>query len=127
MNLPEDIRGLPALSIRQPWCEAILRGKDCENRSWHTNFRGRFLIHASKTFEVADYLDLRDEFPRFPDRADIPMGGIVGIATCVDCVDRHPSMWFCGPYAMILEDAERLPFIPCSGRLGFFRPELPAE
>lgn len=39
---------MKALSIRQPWAWLILHGgKDIENRSWNTNFRGRFLIHAA--------------------------------------------------------------------------------
>ena len=38
-----------ALSVRQPWAWAIIHaGKDIENRSWATKFRGRVLIHASK-------------------------------------------------------------------------------
>jgi hypothetical protein len=36
-----------ALSIRQPWAWLIANGhKDIENRSWNTNYRGAFLIHA---------------------------------------------------------------------------------
>jgi hypothetical protein len=39
-----------ALSIRQPWAQAILTlGKCIENRKWDTEFRGRFLIHAGKS------------------------------------------------------------------------------
>lgn len=40
---------MKALSIRQPWAWLIVHGgKDIENRSWHTKFRGRFLVHAAK-------------------------------------------------------------------------------
>lgn len=43
---------MKALSIRQPWAWLIANGhKDIENRTSHTNFRGDFLIHASKKFE----------------------------------------------------------------------------
>jgi ASCH domain len=36
------------LSIRQPWAYLIANGqKNIENRTWLTNYRGPFLIHAS--------------------------------------------------------------------------------
>src|SRR5262245_59918085 len=45
-----------ALSIRQPWCWAILHaGKDVENRNWRTIFRGRFAIHAAKGMTRDEY------------------------------------------------------------------------
>lgn len=47
-----------ALTIKPLWLWAILRaGKDCENRSWNTKFRGRILLHASKTFTEKEYLE----------------------------------------------------------------------
>ncbi len=39
---------MKALSIIQPWASLIATGiKDVENRTWRTNYRGEFLIHAS--------------------------------------------------------------------------------
>lgn len=39
---------LRALSITQPWAGAIAwLGKDVENRTWGTDYRGSLLIHAS--------------------------------------------------------------------------------
>jgi hypothetical protein len=36
------------ISIRTPWWSWILEGgKDIENRSWSTAYRGRVLIHAA--------------------------------------------------------------------------------
>ena len=44
---------MKALSIRQPWAWLIARGvKTVENRTWATNFRGRFYIHASAKFDI---------------------------------------------------------------------------
>ena len=136
MTYPDDIRELRALSIRPPWTEAILHfGKDIENRSRRQSFRGRVLIHAGKTFEFADWNrlrrmhrdDLGSGLTTFPHFSDIPQGGIVGLATVVDCVEWPPSQWFYGPYGLVLEDVQELPFIPCNGMLGFFPPELPQE
>ena len=110
-----DISTLPALSIRQPWCHYILHdGKDIENRTWPTRFRGQVLIHASKTPEDAAYCR----------QIGAPLGGIVGIMNIVDCVTESSSDWFCGPYGFVIEDARSLEFIPCRGALGFFTPDL---
>jgi hypothetical protein len=41
---------MKALSFKQPWAELVLQGKKkIEIRRWNTNFRGEFLIHASKS------------------------------------------------------------------------------
>ena len=104
-----------ALSIRQPWCHRILyEGKDVENRTWRANFRGPFLIHASKKPEgIAECRAL-----------GAPLGGIVGMAEIIDCVDTMESDWFFGPYGFVLANVQALEFIPCKGALGFFRPEI---
>ena len=43
---------LKRLSLRQPYAELVAVGrKTIETRTWNTNFRGKFLIHASKTID----------------------------------------------------------------------------
>lgn len=134
MSLPEF-----AISIRQPWAWLILNGgKDIENRSWPTKFRGRVLIHASKGMTIEEYKEVRDDFlpfeiePFTATRAKITLppfeamerGGIVGEVEIVNCVDVSGSVWFYGPYGFVLRNPKPLPFIPCRGALGFFRPEI---
>ena len=53
---------MKALSIRAPWWFAILHfGKDIENRTWATNFRGTVYLHAGKWFEREEVAwDLED-------------------------------------------------------------------
>ena len=120
---------MKALSIRQPWAWMILNaGKDIENREWCTGLRGRILIHASKgmTAEEWDYAWNYSPSPRHPNPCPmvsfdtIPRGGIVGSVEIVDCVRRHPSSWFFGPYGFVLRNPIVLPFIPCRGQLNFF-------
>ena len=107
---------LKALSIRQPWCYRILnKGKDVENRTWKTSFRGEVLIHASKTIDVGEQLFVRDN--------RLKLGGIVGIMEITDCVTEMESDWFEGRYGFVIENARPLPFIPCKGALGFFKPK----
>jgi ASCH domain len=46
----------PVLTVRQPWAWAIIHGgKDVENRSWRTKYRGPLLIHAGSAFEPDGY------------------------------------------------------------------------
>lgn len=116
-----------ALSIRQPWASLILRaGKDIENRSWPTRFRGRILIHAAKGCtrdELEDALDFAEYACGIRYSADlktIQHGGIVGSVEIVDCVTVSNSPWFCGRFGFVLRDPQPLPLRPWRGQLGFF-------
>jgi hypothetical protein len=139
---------MKALAIRQPYAWLVVHGiKDVENRSWPTRYRGRFFIHASKAIDQDDVRLVNEKLaPRgiaLP--AELPRGGIVGIVTLVDCVQRidipwwrrllcrvigperisgcrQPvaSEWFEGPYGFVLRDARPLPFIPWRGQQSFF-------
>lgn len=53
----------------------------------------------------------------------LPVGGIVGVATVVDVVTESDSPWFVGPWAFVLDDVREVSFVPCRGSLGFFRAE----
>jgi len=119
---------LKAISVRQPWNWLIVNGyKDVENRIWPANLRGRVLIHAG-----ASKSDTNPEALAFIKReyrvADLPdtfeTGGIVGIAEIMDCVRRHRSKWFHGPFGWVLANARRLSFKPCKGQLKFFNPHF---
>lgn len=104
---------IKALSIKQPYPHHIFHdGKDVENRDWPTKGRGWFIVHAGKTSDGALPQSL----------ADVPRGGIVGMARIVDCVTEMDSRWFFGRYGFVLRDAFPVPLIPCKGQLGFFRP-----
>ena len=112
---------MKALSVRQPWAWLIVNGKkNIENRDWPTKFRGRIYIHAGKSMDhdAVDYI--RHEYPDviLPERYDL--GGIVGEATVIDCVDHSASRWFYGDYGFIMASPRPLPFRPYRGALGFF-------
>lgn len=117
---------MKALSILQPWAYAILHlRKDVENRTWRTNFRGRFLIHTGKGFDVDGYdwlnslriIALGIELPK---RDEFPRGGIVGSSVIRDCVQTSESPWFFGPYGFVLQGAKPMSFIPYRGERGWF-------
>jgi hypothetical protein len=115
---------IPCLSIRQPYAWLIVRGiKPVENRTWRTNFRGRVLIHAGVTYPKREYADDFDCYAAqgYPATREEMIGGIVGEAVIVDCVKAHPSPFFMGPWAFVLEQAKAYPkLIPFGGKLGFF-------
>lgn len=116
-----------ALSIRQPWSWLIAHGyKDVENRTWKTRRRGPVWIHAGKSFDREGWAFVRERFPGIPlpAPAEFARGGIVGAARITDCVSRHLSPWFSGPYGFVLADPEPMPLRPCRGRLGFFQPDF---
>lgn len=117
-----------ALSIRQPWAWLILHaGKDIENRSWPTRFRGRFLVHASKGMTHAEYEAACDALwicrgpaVEEPDFHALQRGGIVVSVELVDCVRSSNSPWFAGQFGFVLRDPKPMPFTPLRGQLGFF-------
>ena len=53
-------------------------------------------------------------------------GGIVGSVILDGVVTASDSPWFFGRVGLVLRDPLSVPFIPCKGSLGFFRPEIPA-
>ncbi|AJF08222.1 ASCH domain-containing protein [Geoalkalibacter subterraneus] len=124
-----------AISIRQPWAWLILNGgKDIENRTWPTRFRGKVLIHAAKGVTRDEWRDawswVRHVCPeawekgcREINAGTIERGGIIGVAEVVDSVTHSDSRWFVGPHGFVLRNVEPLPFYPCKGALGFFKPK----
>ena len=120
-----------ALSIRQPWAWMILHaGKDIENRTWRTGFRGRVLIHAAKgmtrdewapAWAFAEWSGAHHEaFARNVRFDTIERGVIIGSVEIVDRVRESNSRWFCGAWGFVLRNPEPLPFRACRGALGFF-------
>lgn len=114
---------MKALSIKQPWAWAIIyAGKDVENRTWHTDYRGPLLIHASKTFDHDGFEWIAENFAfDMPRKQEFLQGGIIGQVTLKNVVRKYPtSPWFFGPWGFRLIDAKPLPFMPLRGQLGLF-------
>jgi hypothetical protein len=120
---------MKALSIRQPWAWLIVQGhKDVENRTWRTDYRGPFLVHAGYIFDQEGYLYVTRKMGlALPSPEKFKRGGIVGVAEIVDCVSIYPSLWFSGPYGFVLRNARTLPFVALSGKPGFFKTEVPSS
>lgn len=137
---------MKALSILQPWAWLIVRPdivgvserleayrtgviKDIENRTWPTPYRGRFHVHAGKTYTERTHYEYADAIKemfgiRLPEYKDMPRGGIVGEATLTGYSRSSSSRWAAeDQYHFQLADAKPRPFIPYRGQLGFF--EIP--
>ena len=137
---------MKVLSIQQPWATVIALGlKDIENRTWATDFRGQFLIHATRWKSERDfhagvfYIEERIgrdglqqicgtvEWPKHPFEAMRTFGAIIGEATLQACVRQSRSEWFEGPVGFVLAGARTVRPIEIKGRLGFWDYSGPVE
>jgi hypothetical protein len=116
---------MKALSLKQPFAELIVSGKKTiELRNWNTKFRGKFLIHASKTPDLKSVKSFGFD--------KLPAGVIVGKAELVDVKkyetekehkqdkDKHLANSSWGKYGFVLKDAKRIKPIEAKGKLGFW-------
>lgn len=120
---------MKVLSIREPWASLIVNGyKEYEFRTWKTNYRGKFLIHASARVE-------KDNLKRFENYdINIMPGYIIGEADITDCVfsddkfhqellklDEEVYKESVNAYGFKLENVKKYDKpIPAKGRLGFW-------
>jgi hypothetical protein len=124
---------MKALSVRQPWAWAIIyAGKDIENRSENMATRLRksigqtIYIHAGASMDQDALVDLEDmslldQFIKYTEKAaQVELGGVVGTVRISEIVNKHPSMWFTGPYGIVLVDPKPVKFQPGKGQLGLF-------
>lgn len=99
----------PVLSIRRPWTWLILHGgKNVENRTWTTTYRGLLLIHASGGWDgraipfagALTALGERIPLHRLSGNRDLhPKGLIVG-AVALDGICTAGDACGCPPWAM---------------------------
>lgn len=125
---------MKCLSVSQPFADLIISGKkSIELRSWNTNYRGEFLIHAPIKIRVKDCKRLKIN-------KKLVTGAIVGKAILNDVkkynsskeIELDKKLHFANKdsykkkYGFILKKAKsfRIP-IPCKGKLGFFEIDLP--
>jgi hypothetical protein len=104
-----------AISIQQPWAWAILHaGKDIENRTWSTSFRGELAVHATSV--QAQY-----QLPpgvTAPAERELTTRAVVGVVEVVEVTTRSRSRWFTGPYGFVLRNVRPLERpLPCRGNL----------
>ncbi len=120
---------MKALTIKQPWADAITHGtKRTENRTWNTNYRGPLALHAGAGFDlVARFVIGKDQIAAWPG----VRSAILAVATVTDCHHDQPGTGCCDPdwaqprvYHWTLADIRPLAApVPCPGRLGLWTPD----
>lgn len=126
---------MKCLSLKQPFAQLIVEGrKTIELRSWWTQFRGDFLVHASKA-------PFNDQYEKFGYAKDsLPLGAIIGQATLTHVTkyestedwkadyNKHlaGSEFEASKYGFMLSNPIKFEKpIPYKGKLNFF--EVPME
>ncbi|MCE9575755.1 MAG: ASCH domain-containing protein [Deltaproteobacteria bacterium] len=120
--------GYRVLSLHPHWAWSIMfAGKDIENRTWSTPYRGRIWIHASgkrvgraeldeARADIFDNSDLKLE--RIP--TEFPRRQILGSVELVDIKKKHSSPWAKrGNLLWVLSDPRPLkkPVVDLDGKL----------
>lgn len=115
---------MKALSIKQPWAFAILRkGKDIENRTWKTDIRGEFYVHAAKSIDKNAPQELLQQWFDAAQAGDVAasLGGVLGTVEITGCYTQYDSRWWQGPFGYLLKDPVTFTkFYPYKGQLRFF-------
>jgi hypothetical protein len=124
----DKIKSMKALSIAQPWAECIVgRGKNVENRTWNTKYRGYFALHASAAITNARLDDCYEAYGIRFSKEKLASGSVVGIARLQSViteaeVNRLTKRWFEGEFGLVLTDVIRLPHpVPVKGALSFWK------
>lgn len=116
-----------ALTVRQSWAWAIVHaGKDVENRTWQTHYRGSLLIHAGSALDRTGSERLAEMAIEVPSARDLLRGAVIGCVEIMDCVLSAPSPWAIdGMWHWVLANPRPVdPPVTCPGRLGLWQPSL---
>lgn len=116
---------MKALSVKQPWTEAIRQGlKPLEIRTWKTDYRGDILICASVLPDPE--FDLSGE--------NLILGHALCIVELFDITDFLPEHanaacidYFPGAFAWHLRNVREIKPFPVKGKLGLFEVCLPDQ
>jgi hypothetical protein len=85
---------MKALTLCQPWAWAIFyAGKDVENRSWDTKYRGPLLIHAAAKWHKEEWPSFSRIGSQLPGPGNLIFGAIIGVVDLTDIFMCHRSKW----------------------------------
>ncbi|MGD6804553.1 ASCH domain-containing protein [Rossellomorea vietnamensis] len=137
---------MKVLSMTQPWASLFVLGEaKNETRTWRTNYRGDFAIHASQKIDksACEQPVVQELLARHGLKSKtLPTGKIIGVCTlqeCVKVIESHneqailedgrivsgKELWLgdyrVGNYVWKVTGMKALPeFIPAKGRLGLW-------
>lgn len=121
---------MKALTIKQPWVHAIFRaGKNIENRTWRTSYRGWLAIHAAGQPRRGAVYPLGLVVPSL---STLDCSAVCGIVRLVDIVEDSDSPWYYRPddgstnFGWVLADPIQFDRpIKCKGKLNLW--QLPED
>jgi hypothetical protein len=125
---------MKVISLLQPWAELVVCGaKTYETRSWHTNYKGTLLIHASGKFTREQHLLCEHEPFKSALTVELTFGAIIGMVEMGQCLKTSPLSsfitepeWSFGDfrpnrYAWKFKNPQRLAFpMPARGQLSIW-------
>ena len=127
---------MKALCLKQPYATWVAEeGKTIETRSWKSNYRGEFLVVASRSQDLLTDFDLNGVSLLFRgasgvlyvERNDYPQGVALATTNLVDCrpmtkADEEQAMCglYPGAWAWLLKDVKRIEPFSVKGQLSFF-------
>lgn len=80
------------LTVKQPWATALVSGgKDVENRTWDTSYRGWILVHAGKS--VDEFVPVRYGLGNREEVMALPRGCVIGAMNITSVVRGRRSPW----------------------------------
>lgn len=116
-------RTLPAVTLWQPWAGAVFQlGKDVENRTWSTSYRGLLAVHAGQRWDASGAAWLA-----VASSQAYPRGVLLGTVHLVAVTRDARSRWAQpGAWHWVLADPRPFPEpIPWRGRQGLFPVTIP--
>jgi hypothetical protein len=123
-----DIKEMRALSIAQPWAHCIINeGKNIENRSWSTKYRGTFAIHASSSKDNQRFDACRNFYRLSVEPEKLAYMSIIGFVDLIDViteetVTKTTRKWFSGEYGFVLTNIVKLKTpVKAKGALNFWK------
>lgn len=99
---------IKVLNIAQPNAHYVMfSGKNVENRSMISNYRGTIAIYASATYQKKRFEEQKIT------KDECSFGMIIGFVDIVDCITekeltRKTKKWFHGPYGYLFENVRVL-------------------
>jgi len=126
------------LTVRQPWAWAIFKaGKDVENRSKPTKYRGPLAIHVSQRFVAGEVIGHAGCIRTILGPSDLEMtetmlkqqlGCVIGVVDVIDCILGSASPWAMpGDYHWVVTNPRRVKPVPLIGQQGMFERDLELE
>ncbi len=121
---------MKALTVRPPWAHAIIHlGKDVENRSWPTSYRGPLAIHSGSRWDPIGARIIAERTGKVCLPGDSG-AAILGLVDLVDCrwweaESGWESPWSGrGQWHWILQNPRAIEPVAMPGRLGLWTVEL---